>query len=120
MSPRPRVFVVDDDQATNKLTTLVLRCDGLEVEAFNSSVEALAKIADSSYPNPQAIVLDLNMPGLDGRQFYQRARELGYQSPVLILSAYGAHAAQRELGAEAALAKPFEPEILTRTLNDLL
>ena len=116
----PRVFVVDDDQAVNKLTSVVLRHDGFEVEAFNSSLEALSKIADPSYPNPNAIVLDLKMPELDGRQFYQRARELGYESPVLILSSYGAHAAQQELGAEAALAKPFDPDTLTSTLNGLL
>jgi DNA-binding response OmpR family regulator len=114
------VFVVDDDPALGRLSTILLQSEGFVVSAFNSASDALAKLADSSYPNPAGIVLDLNMPDMDGREFYRRAREVGYTSPVLILSAYGAHAAQQELGAEAALSKPFDPEVLTGTLRSML
>jgi DNA-binding response OmpR family regulator len=114
------VFVVDDDEALGRLSRIILQVEGLEVEAFTSSVEALEKLADSSYPNPAAIVLDLNMPDLNGRDFYRQAREVGYTGPVLIASAYGAKAAQRELGAEAALDKPFQPEALAETVKGLL
>src|SRR5262245_23436973 len=106
------VFVVDDDPAIGRLSRVALQVEGLEVQSFTSPLQALLQIADSAIPNPKAIVLDLNMPEMDGRQFFRRARELGYESPVLILSAFDALAASRELGAEAALAKPFEPEAL--------
>jgi DNA-binding response OmpR family regulator len=112
--------VVDDDPALARLSTLALQIDGYEVQAFSSPVEALAQLADASVPNPKAIVLDLNMPQVDGREFYKRARALGYTDPVLILSAYGAEAAQHELGADAALAKPFDPEELSSTLKGIL
>ena len=56
----------------------------------------------------------------DGREFYRRARELGYTGPVLILSAYGALQAQLELGAEAASSKPFDPQDLAATVRGLV
>jgi DNA-binding response OmpR family regulator len=114
------VFVVDDDPALGRLSKIALQSEGFEVSAFTSASDALGKLADASYPNPQAIVLDLNMPDMDGREFYRRAREVGYTSPVLILSAYGAYAAQEELGADAALTKPFDPDVLTGTLKSIL
>ena len=114
------VYVVDDDPAIGRLSALALKSEGFEVESFTSSLEAFSKIADSTVPNPAAIVLDLNMPDMDGKEFYRLAREAGYTSPVLILSAYGALAAKRELGADAALAKPFDPWALTSTLKGLL
>jgi DNA-binding response OmpR family regulator len=114
------IYVIDDDPALLKLSELILKTEGFEVEPFGSSLQALDYISDSAIPNPDAIVLDLNMPDLDGREFYRRAREAGYSAPVLILSAYGAAEAQRELGAEAALAKPFMPEDLAQKLKELL
>ena len=114
------VFVVDDDSALGRLSRLILQTEGFEVEAFTSPAEALADLGNDSHPNPAAIVLDLNMPDIDGREFYRRAREMGYTSPVLILSAYGAREAQQELGAEASLAKPFDPAALASTLKGVL
>jgi DNA-binding response OmpR family regulator len=114
------IFVVDDDPALGRLSSIILKSGGFEVESYTSSLEALTKITDASVPNPAAIVLDLNMPDMNGREFYRLAREAGYTSPVLILSAYGAHAAQTELGAEAALSKPFDPDALLEQLTTLL
>ncbi|MEX2373423.1 MAG: response regulator, partial [Dehalococcoidia bacterium] len=59
------------------------------------------------------------MPNMDGRACYRALREQGIDAPVLVLSAYGAHAARRELGAEAALDKPFDPYELVRRLERL-
>jgi DNA-binding response OmpR family regulator len=96
------VFVVDDNPAVGRLSRLIIQSEGLEVESFTSSRNALEKLADDSYPNLAAIVLDLNMPDLNGRDFYRRAREVGYTYPVLILSLYGARSAQRKLGGGSA------------------
>jgi DNA-binding response OmpR family regulator len=63
-----------------------------------------------------AIVLDLSMPGMDGRDFYRRARNAGFRGPIVIISAFGSEDAKQELGADAALAKPFEPEALASTV----
>jgi len=46
---------------------------------------------------------------IDGRDVYRAARAMGYRGPVIVCSAFGARDAQRELGAEAAISKPFDP-----------
>jgi DNA-binding response OmpR family regulator len=114
------IFIVDDDAALGRLSRAILQLEGFEVEAFTSSIEALAKLEDNAYANPAAIVLDLNMPELNGWDFYHQAREVGYTGPVLIASAYGARSAQRKLGAEAAIDKPFQPEMLAETVKGLV
>ena len=114
------VFVVDDDPALGRLASMVLRLEGFEVAAFTSSTIALKEVIDPAAPNPVAIVLDLSMPEMDGREFYQRARHAGFVGPVVIVSAYGAEAAKQELGAEAALSKPFEPDELVAKVSELI
>src|SRR5688572_29057791 len=94
------IYVVDDDPAIGRLASLVFKTEGFEVEAFTSPAEALSKLADPLTPNPAAVFLDLDMAEIDGREFYRRARDVGYKSPFLIVSAYGAKAAQEELGAD--------------------
>jgi DNA-binding response OmpR family regulator len=64
-------------------------------------------------------VLDLEMPEMDGRTFYRQLRERGIAVPVLIVSAYGARAAGRELGTPA-MDKPFNPDELVRAVQELL
>src|SRR5436305_10702707 len=113
------VFVVDDDPALGRVTSLALKSEGYEVAAFTSPVEALAEVVDKGVPNPSVVILDLSMPEMDGREFYRRARAAGLTAPVLILSAYGAAAAKNELGAEASLAKPFDTEQLVAAVNRL-
>jgi two-component system OmpR family response regulator len=67
-----------------------------------------------------AIVLDLQMPQLDGRGFFRELRARGNRTPVLIASAYDARQAQQELGAEASIEKPFDPEALISELQRIM
>jgi len=113
------VFAVDDDPALLRLITLSLKSEGFRVAAFESPLDALREIADPSDPNPIALILDLSMPEMDGREFYRKARAAGLTSPVLILSAYGAEEARVELGAEAAMSKPFDSTALGNTIGRL-
>jgi DNA-binding response OmpR family regulator len=113
------IFVVDDDPAMGRLTTLALKSEGYEVAAFTSPREALEEVVDPGAPNPSMVILDLSMPEMDGREFYRRARAAGLVAPVLILSAYGAADARKELGAEASLAKPFDTQQLVDAVKGL-
>jgi two-component system response regulator AtoC len=105
------ILVIDDDPAVVRLVSLILVSGGYDVQRAESGSKGL-EVLNSDGPDPSLIVLDLQMPGIDGRAFYKLAREAGYSGPVLILSAYGAHQAREELGAQASLAKPFEPDEL--------
>ena len=120
-SPPPprarRILVVDDDPGLNRLVRAILRSAGFDVTTAADGRQALAIALAQHF---DAVVLDLLMPELDGRGFFREFRAAGETSPVLIVSAYGAHDAQRELGAEGSITKPFDPEVLLHTLDNLL
>ena len=80
------VLVVDDDLYVRRLVERVLRDDGLDVRSAANGSEALGSLDGEQ---PDAIVLDLIMPVMDGKTFVRNARDAGVTSPVLILGGYG-------------------------------
>lgn len=115
--PSQSVLVVDDDRALATVVSLVLRQYGFEVDAAYSGDDALTLLTSRRY---DACVLDLRMPGKDGRAVFREMRQAGVTTPVLILSAYDSRQAREELGAEAHLAKPFEPDRLAEAVRAML
>jgi len=111
------VMVVDDDAAIARLISLTLREDGYAVRSAHDGQDALGAVSTAP---PDLIVLDLEMPVMNGRTFFRELRARGLDMPVLIVSAFGARAGQRELGAEAYLTKPFNPEDLREKVRGLL
>jgi len=79
-----RVLVVDDEENISYLVASALRLAGLEVRIAGTAVEALADAA--AYP-PDAVVLDVMLPDLDGFETLKRLRGRGIDAPVLFLSA---------------------------------
>lgn len=118
--PLVRVLIVDDDPVIRRLVSLTLVDEGYQVDVAEDGEQGLALLDRAPDALPDLIVLDLEMPVLDGRTFYRKIRDRGLAVPVMILSAFGAHAARRELGAEAALDKPFDPFDLVRRLDRLV
>lgn len=112
-----RVLVVDDDAAILRLVSLALVSEGFEVVVAQDGVEGLDQIDANEI---DVVVLDLQMPRMDGRAMYHEMRSRGCTLPVLILSAYGAERARRELGAEAAMSKPFDVDELIDCIRTLL
>src|SRR6185295_9674362 len=104
-----RVFIIDDDRSLLSLLKLIFGDAQFAVHTYLDASKALTEVGDLK---PDVIVLDLEMPVMSGREFYKALREDGHNMLVLILSAYGARAAQAELGANASVDKPFEPEDL--------
>jgi DNA-binding response OmpR family regulator len=66
---------------------------------------------------PDAVVLDLMMPLMDGRTFVHEMRARGDDVPVLVVSGSDAERAADELGVEGGLAKPFDPAVLVARLR---
>ena len=116
-SKKHRVLVVDDDAALLRMVKLMLREDGYDVMTASNGeeglVEALAR-------HPEAIILDLEMPRMDGWTFYRELRARRVDAPVLILSAYDAREAQRKLGADAYVHKPFDIDDLVERVHQLV
>jgi DNA-binding response OmpR family regulator len=111
-----KVLVLDDDNALQRLLRLTLTSEGFEVITASNGLEGLEKVRVDP---PDVILLDLEMPVMDGRTFFRELRKQGNNTSVLILSAYGARNAQRELQAEGSLEKPFEADVLMDELRQL-
>ena len=114
---RRTVLVVDDDEALLRLLKAILRSADYDVSTALNGSDALDV---TEHQHPDVIVLDLRMPVLDGPGFFRALRARGDTTPVLVTSSFGAFDAQRELGAEGAIAKPFEPDALLEAVGSLL
>lgn len=114
---RRRVLIIDDDIGLSRMVAILLRHQSFDVDVANSGDDGLALLATQQY---DGVVLDLRMPGKDGRTVYREMRAAGIQSPVLILSAYDAARASDELGSQAYLDKPFEPDELVLRVTQML
>jgi two-component system response regulator AdeR len=111
------VLVVDDDAGIGRLITLALSYAGIRAVSATDCKTALAM---ARLEEPDLVILDLHIPVMDGRSFYQAFRNEGMGAPVVILSAHGARAAQRKLGAEDSMDKPFNIGDLQERVDKLL
>jgi two-component system response regulator MprA len=103
------VLVVDDDAAVRRLVRATLLDDGLSVATAADGREALEAIAGYA---PRVVIVDLEMPVMNGRELIAALREQPGQPGIVILSAHGARRAGRELHVDATLEKPFDPQDL--------
>jgi two-component system, OmpR family, response regulator MprA len=115
-----RILVVDDEPAVRDSLERALRLDGYVVELARDGDEGLAKLREAA---PDAVVLDLLMPGMDGLAVCRAIRAAGDRTPVLVLTARDAVAdrvAGLDAGADDYLVKPFALEELQARLRALL
>jgi two-component system, OmpR family, response regulator MprA len=115
-----RILVVDDDLAVCRSIDRALRLEGYEVTIVATGHGALEAVAQNS---PDALVLDLQLPDLDGLQVCRRIREAGDDTPILMLTArHGIDDRVQGLdaGADDYLVKPFALEELLARLRALL
>lgn len=102
----PRILVVDDDDLVREVVTAVLRGNGHEVESARNGAEALECLAER--PAFHLILLDVQMPVLDGWGTIRELRERGCSTPVVMMSGHAIESEALRCGAEALLAKPFD------------
>lgn len=115
-----RILLVDDEQALLRSVARSLRFEGYHVVPASSGEEALEMLPVAT---PDAIVLDVMMPGLDGLATCRALRAAGDRTPVLMLTAkseVGDRVAGLDAGADDYLVKPFAYEELLARLRALL
>ena len=114
------IAIVDDDAAIRAALGRALRMENYDVELFDDGVSALKAIQLRA---PDAIVLDLQLPDIDGLEICRRIRRSGDSTPILMLTARDAvndRVAGLDVGADDYLVKPFDLAELLARLRALL
>jgi two-component system, OmpR family, response regulator MprA len=114
------IAIVDDDAAIRSALGRALRMENYDVELFEDGVSALKSIQLRA---PDAIVLDLQLPDIDGLEICRRIRRSGDSTPILMLTARDAvndRVAGLDVGADDYLVKPFDLAELLARLRALL
>lgn len=110
-----KVLVVDDEANIVELLTVSLKFQGFDVRSANSGTDAL-RIAREF--RPDAYILDVMMPGMDGYELLQKLRSEGLEGPVLYLTAKDGVESRIHgltIGADDYITKPFSlEEVITR------
>jgi two-component system response regulator MprA len=118
--PNSYVAIVDDDSAIRSALGRALRMENYDVELFEDGATALKSIQLRA---PDALVLDLQLPDIDGLEVCRRIRRSGDTTPILMLTARNAvndRVEGLDVGADDYLVKPFDLAELLARLRALL
>jgi excisionase family DNA binding protein len=117
---RPRILVVDDEQAVRDLLAKTLTMADYDVDAAPDGATAIERLRAVEY---DLLITDLKMPGMDGLSVIREARRTAPELPVIIITGYSTEASAIEainLGVAGYLTKPFRlPRILAAAARAL-
>ena len=117
-----KILVVDDERAVRESLRRALELEGYEIELAADGREALTRLHENG-PQPDAVILDVLMPGVDGLEVCRRLRREGNRVPVLMLTARDEienRVAGLDAGADDYVTKPFALEELVARVRALL
>jgi DNA-binding NtrC family response regulator len=117
MPSRGRILIVDDEANARAALSEILRDEGYDAETAADGFKALGKLEEF---DPDVILTDLKMPGLDGIAFMDKARVAAPGAVFVVMTAFGTISSAVEAvkkGAENYLTKPLDPEALTAVVE---
>jgi FixJ family two-component response regulator len=116
----PRVFVVDDDRSVRTSLANLLATEDYDVEIFASAAEYLARVP---HPGPACLVLDVQLPGLDGLALQRQLTEEGRPEQIVFITGHGnipMGIGAMKRGAIDFLPKPFRDDDLLSAVAQAL
>ncbi|PCE32229.1 response regulator transcription factor [Burkholderia ubonensis] len=114
---KPFVAVVDDDESVGRAIKRLLRSVGIGADTFSSGDDFLDTLASMPSYRPACVILDIQMPGLNGLEVQRRLDGTGV--PVIVITAYDDVAVREQALAAGAIAyvrKPFNDALLIKTV----
>lgn len=113
------VFIVDDDESVRDAIRCLLEAAGFHVDTYASGAEFLERYDHSN----GCLLLDLQMPGMDGLELQRRVRAAGIHIPIIMLTAHGSiptavHTVR--MGAFDYVEKPFDDDALVGRIQDAI
>lgn len=120
---KPLIAIVDDDESVCRAIKRLVRSLGMEADTFASGKEFIDLCEAMPSFDADCVVLDVQMPGINGLEVQERLALSGNPIPVIFITAHDeAGVRERALaaGAVAFLRKPFNDELLIKTLREAL
>lgn len=117
MSKKIKVLMVDDEEQFRSTTKKILNKRGFETVLAGSGEEAIEKLTEE----PDVVILDIKMPGMDGHQALKEIKKRSPHLPVIMLTGHGALPSAQEALTEGAfdyLAKPCDIDLLAGKITD--
>ena len=113
------ISIVDDDESVRRTTKRLLESFGYRAAVFESA-ETFLKSGQLN--ETSCLVVDVQMPGMNGLQLQSHLADAGYSIPIIFITAYGDNSRRRALqaGAVAFLDKPFNDEQLLKSIRSAL
>ena len=117
----PFVAIVDDDESVGRAIRRLLRSAGIGADTYLSGDAFLDTLSSMPSYRPDCVILDIQMPGLNGLDVQQRLKSSGI--PVIVITAHDDVAVRSQAlasGAFGYLCKPFDDSVLIRTVQAAL
>jgi FixJ family two-component response regulator len=115
---KPFVAVIDDDESVSRAIKRLLRSTGLASETFKTGDDFITMVESIPSYRPACIVLDVQMPGLNGLEV--QSRLAGSNIPVIFITAHDEAGVREQAiaaGATAYLRKPFDDEVFIKAIR---
>ena len=117
---KPLIAIVDDDESVCRAMKRLVRSFGMEADTFTSGQEFIDRIETTPSFQPHCVVLDVQMPGMNGLEVQARLATSDRPIPIIFITAHdeiGIRDRALAAGAVAFLRKPFNDELLIETLR---
>ena len=122
-SPKPLIAIVDDDESVCRALERLVRSLGMAAETYTSGADFIEQVESQPTFNADCVILDVQMPGLNGVEVQAQLRRIRQDIPVVFITAHDDRLSRERAlagGAVAFLRKPCNDSLIIRTLATAL